>query len=197
MKYELIIETSNKELAVGLVSEEGVLFKTQYEALKNQSELTIIEIEKLLKNAKIKAKEITRVIVTLGPGSYTGVRVGITIAKTVASFLKIPLCGISSLAAVAGINSKIISLLDARSNKVFVGVYDKGKLIEEESVVNIEEIHELLVKYPGFVLKGNINFVQNIEKNIDYIENLFALSKIFPNVKDVDGLKPIYLKGSL
>lgn len=197
MKYELIIETSNKELAVGLVSEERVLFKTQYEALKNQSELTIIEIEKLLKNAKIKAKEITRVIVTLGPGSYTGVRVGITIAKTVASFLKIPLCGISSLAAVAGINSKIISLLDARSNKVFVGVYDKGKLIEEESVVNIEEIHELLVKYPGFVLKGNINFVQNIEKNIDYIENLFALSKIFPNVKDVDGLKPIYLKGSL
>lgn len=89
-------------------------------------------ITELLKENNLTLKDIDRFAVAEGPGSYTGLRIGITTAKMFASILNKDLVGVSTLAALAnGVNDGVIvSELDARNKNFFAGVYRKvnGKL---------------------------------------------------------------------
>ena len=89
--YSLILDSSNVELIVGLANDDVKIAEIRYDAWQRQSEFMIQEISNILKRANISPKEIGEVITTIGPGSYTGVRISLTIAKVYAYALKIPL----------------------------------------------------------------------------------------------------------
>lgn len=125
--FVLAIDTSNTTLSVALVENNETLIEV-IEATKNDhSKRLMPTIESLFKQVNRTPRELDLIAVAEGPGSYTGVRIGVTVAKVLAWTLNKPLVGVSSLEILAR-NIKedgyIIPLFDARRQTVFAGVYD-------------------------------------------------------------------------
>ncbi|MFA6675612.1 MAG: tRNA (adenosine(37)-N6)-threonylcarbamoyltransferase complex dimerization subunit type 1 TsaB, partial [Bacilli bacterium] len=97
MKYTILLDSSNTSLTVGLANDDSLLDSISYEAWQTQSEHMIPELDKLMKKHQVNKDDITSVVTAIGPGSYTGVRIALTIAKTIATALKIDLYPVSSL----------------------------------------------------------------------------------------------------
>lgn len=194
MGYQLILDTSNRLLCVGLASDEKVLTKIQYEAWQRQSEYCLKEVENVLSLNNIKAKEISRIIVTIGPGSYTGVRIALTIAKTLAMVNNIGICAISSLLAIAGNKGKKIALMDARSNRAYIGVYQDGEALVDNKVMYLDDIKQYAYCNQDFEVVGDAMLLGLNNKEIDLIENMFEIAKTQADVNDIYTLVPNYLK---
>lgn len=123
----LAIDTSNQTLAVALCEDQKLLGQIQTTINKNHSTTLMPAIEFLMQQLKIAPSELKRIVVAKGPGSYTGLRIGVTTAKTLAYTLDCELVGISSLKTLAAncVDRKelIIPLFDARRNNVYAAVY--------------------------------------------------------------------------
>lgn len=123
----LAIDTSNQTLAVAVVDGQEVLGQSQTMAIKNHSTELMPAIDGLMQAVGMAPKELEQIVVAKGPGSYTGLRIGVTTAKTLAQTLNIPLIGVSSLKAVAancvGVSQVVVPLFDARRQNVYAGAY--------------------------------------------------------------------------
>ncbi|MEH7392621.1 tRNA (adenosine(37)-N6)-threonylcarbamoyltransferase complex dimerization subunit type 1 TsaB [Bacillus sp. JJ1474] len=124
----LSIDTSNYTLGVAILDGDQVKGEYITNLKKNHSIRVMPAIEALLHDCDIKPADLSKIVVAKGPGSYTGVRIGVTIAKTLAWTLNIPLVGISSLevsAASAGryFEGAISPLFDARRGQIYTGLY--------------------------------------------------------------------------
>lgn len=124
----LAIDTSNYVLGIALLAEDIVIGEYITNLKKNHSVRVMPAIEKLLQDCDINPKELTKIVVAKGPGSYTGVRIGVTIAKTLAWTLQIPLVGISSLQILASSSARyfdgfVSPLFDARRGQIYTGLY--------------------------------------------------------------------------
>lgn len=132
----LAIDTSNYPLGVALIEDNQVLGEYITNLKKNHSVRIMPAIQTLMKDCERVPSQLTKIVVAKGPGSYTGVRIGVTIAKTMAWSLKIPLVGISSLEIIAAgagryFDGYISPLIDARRGQVYTGLYEyqSGKLV--------------------------------------------------------------------
>ena len=194
---ELLLDSSNIDLSVGIAKDNELIDYVSYEAWQCQSEYMIQEIDKLFKKHNISRSDLGSVIVNVGPGSYTGIRIALTIAKILGFCLDIPVCVLSSLQTIAGAKGKRIALIDARSKRAYIGIYKDGKEVIKDQVLPIEDIQELIKKYPDYELVGD-TFLLGIEnKEIDYVDNMFELSKIVEDYPNIDALVPVYLKEAL
>jgi tRNA threonylcarbamoyladenosine biosynthesis protein TsaB len=123
----LAIDTSNYPLGVALIEDNQVLGEYITNLKKNHSVRIMPAIQTLMKDCERVPAQLTKIVVAKGPGSYTGVRIGVTIAKTMAWSLKIPLVGISSLEVIAAggryFDGYISPLVDARRGQVYTGLY--------------------------------------------------------------------------
>lgn len=140
----LAIDTSNYVLGIAIIDNEKVIGEYITNVKVNHSIRVMPAIENLLKDCGVKPSELTKIVVAKGPGSYTGVRIGVTIAKTLAWTLKIPLVGVSSLAILAAplaryFNGMVSPIFDARRGQVYTGLYryEQGQLkaIETDQLV--------------------------------------------------------------
>lgn len=190
----LILDTSFKEMVVGIVKNNQLVYKMQKYAFQRQSEIAVQEVEKAFKETNLNPKEINKVIVTYGPGSYTGVRIALTIAKVFCSSLKIELVPLTSLQALSGAKGKKIALIDARSNMAYYSVFDNGVILEKANIIKIENLNELLEKYENFEVVGDTFLIGKENTEIDIVSNMFELSLITKGVKEVDNINPLYLK---
>lgn len=154
------IDTANKPLSVAVVKDGELLAEENIAMPVNHSLRAMPAIEELLQKVDLKASNIDRIAVSEGPGSYTGVRIGVTIAKTLAWTLKKPLQGVSSLKAIAmnGLffNGLICPLVDARRKHVYAGVYESDNenltsLIEDGHYA-MDQLLELINEYDGPIL---------------------------------------------
>jgi tRNA threonylcarbamoyladenosine biosynthesis protein TsaB len=160
----LAIDTSNYVLGVAIVDEEKVIGEVITNLPKNHSVRVMPTIEQLMKECGIKPKELEKIVVAMGPGSYTGVRIGVTIAKTLAWSLQIPLVGVSSLEVVAAngrhFNGFISPLFDARRGQVYTGLYQyEGKrltCVEEDKIILLADwLEELRKRETPVLFVGN------------------------------------------
>ncbi|MFD1780763.1 tRNA (adenosine(37)-N6)-threonylcarbamoyltransferase complex dimerization subunit type 1 TsaB [Fredinandcohnia salidurans] len=160
----LAIDTSNYVLGVAIVDEEKVIGEVITNLPKNHSVRVMPTIEQLMKECGIKPKELEKIVVAMGPGSYTGVRIGVTIAKTLAWSLQIPLVGVSSLEVVAAngrhFNGFISPLFDARRGQVYTGLYQyEGKrltCVEEDKIILLADwLEELRKRETPVLFIGN------------------------------------------
>lgn len=124
------IDTSNTPLAIAIVRDGQIIAEEVTNIKLNHSGGAMPAIDRMMKRAKLTPQDIDAIAVSEGPGSYTGIRIGVTIAKTLAWTLKIPIVGISSLKTLAS-NSYyypdvICSIMDARRQNVYAGAYDGG-----------------------------------------------------------------------
>lgn len=129
------IDTSNQTMALCL-EENGKIIGTQVMTnQKNHSISLMPGIDFLLSINQKKPKDLTKIIIAEGPGSYTGLRIGVTTAKTLAWTLGVELYAVSSLALIAasniGFEGLIVSIINARRENVYTGAYkwEDGKLV--------------------------------------------------------------------
>lgn len=142
------IDTSNAPLSVALVEDGRILCEQTSTFSKTHSIQAMPAIERLLSDVNLRPTDLEAIAVSEGPGSYTGVRIGVTLAKTLAWTLKIPLVGVSSLAVLAAnavpFEGVICPLFDARRGNVFSGVYkskgDKLHPIREDHHGSLEQL---------------------------------------------------------
>lgn len=137
----LAFDSSNQPLTVAVVNEEEILTEQIINVRRNHSIQLMPAIDEALKQAKLSIEAIDRIAVASGPGSYTGLRIAITIAKSLAWAQDIELVGVSSLKVLAG-NSEadskklLVPLFDARRENVYTGLYERdeaGNLKELEA----------------------------------------------------------------
>ena len=148
--YQLLLDSSNKFLSVGLAKEGKVIDKICYEAWQRQSEMMVTEVDNILKRNNIDKKDLDAVVVGVGPGSYTGVRIGVTIAKTIAYALKTKLFANSSLSLLKHKDFPTICVFNARSGRSYFGVYEGQKVLEKDTVVENEKVLEYIKAHPDY-----------------------------------------------
>ncbi|RHW32371.1 tRNA (adenosine(37)-N6)-threonylcarbamoyltransferase complex dimerization subunit type 1 TsaB [Lysinibacillus yapensis] len=144
------IETSNSPLSIAIVK-DGQLLAEVVQNLKLTHSVTVMPaIEELCQKANLKPADLDAIAVAEGPGSYTGLRIGVTIAKTLAWSLKKPLVGISSLQVLAAnastFNGVICTLFDARRQNVYAAAYRGSQLetVIKDGHYSIAELLETL-----------------------------------------------------
>ena len=189
----LFLDTSTKYLCIGIAKDHKVIYKFQQEAIKKQSELTIPFLSKALEEVNIRLNDIDEVNVTIGPGSFSGIRIGMCIAKVLASMKNIPLKAISSLNAYASLGKKIV-ILDAKAKRVYLGIYNNNEKVIDECVVEIETLKEMLNDYQDYDVVLDSFLIGKDSETIDVIENMNKISLTTEVVENVDALVPIYLK---
>ncbi|MGM0212499.1 tRNA (adenosine(37)-N6)-threonylcarbamoyltransferase complex dimerization subunit type 1 TsaB [Enterococcus sp. AZ109] len=122
----LAFDTSNQTLAAAILEDGQALVSFQLNKKLNHSLTLMPSIEHIMKISGLVPRDLDRIVVAQGPGSYTGIRIAVTTAKTLADTLKIDLVGVSSLKSLAA-NAKdkglIVPIMDARRNNVYAGVY--------------------------------------------------------------------------
>lgn len=189
----LVMDTSNSYLAVGLFKDNMCLEAFQEKGSRRQSEKAIPSLKEVLDRHHIALKDVNEMIITSGPGSYTGVRVAMTIAKTLAAVSDVRIKSVSSLAAYAGMN-QALSVIDARGHKVFVGVYENGLPLIKEQVMTLEDFTQLRAEYEDFELVGEVGCLGLDEKECNLCANIYALAQMADPIKNVDLLVPTYIK---
>lgn len=192
--YTILLDSSNTKLAVGIAKEGKVLKSTIYEAWQEQSEHMIPEISAILECFNVKNEEIDDVMVAIGPGSYTGVRIAIIIAKTMGFALKIKVFPVSSLQVLKDGDKQSICIINARSKRSYVGVYQGNKAILEDQIMPNENLLNYINEHKEYSLCGNLNHLglKGIESNV--IEEMLSLKPFIKPMEDSLSLKPVYLK---
>ncbi|MEL3956156.1 tRNA (adenosine(37)-N6)-threonylcarbamoyltransferase complex dimerization subunit type 1 TsaB [Caldifermentibacillus hisashii] len=156
----LAIDTSTNVLGVGIASNEKIIGEYITNIKRNHSTRVLPAIDFLLKDCGMDIKEINKIIVANGPGSYTGLRIGLTIGKTLAWTLNIPIVGVSSLKLMAAgaryFDGYISPVMDARRGNIFTGLYEykEGKLMQavDDQHIPTEEWCKLLKTFDKPVL---------------------------------------------
>ena len=190
----ILLDSSNTSLTVGFASERGLIDYTSYEAWQVQSEFMVPEIDKLMSKLNLSRSDINKIVVSIGPGSYTGVRIALTIAKVMALALNIPICPVSSLQVLGNSKKPSICLINARSNRSYFGVYDGETCIVKDCVLTNDEVKKYIAEHPEYCVCGDARYLGfgNVDNNIALqMSNL--LSSLAPCENNL-GLKPIYLK---
>ena len=142
----LALDTSNRPLSVAILDDGQLLAMTTTNIRKNHSIQLQPIIETLVKQVGLKMHDFKRIVVADGPGSYTGLRIATTTAKTLAYTLNIDLVAVSSLrtlaANVGDEDRLIVPLFDARRENVFAGIYQQTA----DGLVAVLEDQHLAIK---------------------------------------------------
>lgn len=189
----IVMDSANKYLVVALYENQKCLASLQEEGNRKQSEYAIVYLQKLLQENHLKMSDFDEMVITIGPGSYTGVRVALTIAKTLNATMNIKIKTVSSLKAMAGMK-KAISILDARSKKVFLGIYNEGKTVVEDCIISLDEFENYQKQYSDYEIVGDTELIGLSKKETDLAHNIYVLSTLEKEIENVDGLVPRYIK---
>lgn len=198
MRY-LYIDTSSSYLYTAIVEDNILIDSIQEEYGQSLSEVALPKIVSMFNNNKLEARDIDKIIVVNGPGSFTGIRIGITIAKVYAWSLNIPITTISSLEAMA-ISSENqvvhIPMINARRGYVYAAIYDENQqeLLKPQHIKQVE-LEKEYQKYPNREIITNDEF-DNLEKVISYVPNMLKIVQRFKDKESINphAINPDYLK---
>ncbi|WP_295504292.1 tRNA (adenosine(37)-N6)-threonylcarbamoyltransferase complex dimerization subunit type 1 TsaB [uncultured Streptococcus sp.] len=138
-------DTSSKALTLAILEDETLLAQMTLNIKKNHSITLMPAIDFLMNSLDMKPTDLDRIVVAQGPGSYTGLRMAVATAKTLAHTLKIELVGVSSLLALVPEQAEglVIPIMDARRNNVYAGFYQSGQAVRPEAHLPLAEVLEI------------------------------------------------------
>ena len=141
----LAFDTSSKTLSLAILEDRELLAQTTLNIKKNHSIILMPAIDFLMNSLDMKPKDLDRIVVAQGPGSYTGLRIAVATAKTLAHTLKIELVGVSSLLALVPeqVEGLVIPVMDARRNNVYAGFYQSGQAVRPEEHLSFADVLEI------------------------------------------------------
>lgn len=191
---QVLLDSSNANLSVGIAKDHELIDYVNYDAWQRQSELLVSDLDKLLKNNNISKDDIDEIVAAKGPGSYTGVRISLTVGKVMAFALNTPLYLVSSLEALKVPNKPTICLINARSKRSYFGVYNGHDCIVEDTILTNDEVRDYIDKHPSYEIGGNTSYLDIDNEMINPLINLKDCDVERNLCKDVRTAKPVYLK---
>lgn len=198
MRY-LYIDTSSSYLYTAIVENEKLLSEIKEEFGQSLSEVALPKIASMFEKTNLEAKDINKIIVVDGPGSFTGIRIGITIAKVYAWSLNIPITTITSLEAMALSSDKEtvhVPMINARRGYVYTAIYDKdyNELLKPQHM-KLEDLLKELEKINEYEFISNDKF-EGIDNIKEYNPNLEKVVNYFKDKERVNphAVNPEYLK---
>ena len=209
----LSIDTSSSNCATALLEEDKLIDENSLNNGLTHSENLMPLIDELLRRNNTKLKDIDLISVSVGPGSFTGIRIGIATIKAMAEVHNIKVAGVTSLETLARIDESEknkICLIDARNNQVYFGAFDSEyNLLEEYKADDINTLIDIMKKYKNAVLIGNgaVLHKELLEENIkgsvileDCLQTAENTGKIGykkflnGNLENADTIMPLYLR---
>ncbi len=201
----LSLDTSSERLGISIFTEEKhLLYHLSIYKLKPFSEVLVKKLDDIFRELSLNKREIKKVVVCKGVGSYTGLRVGISVAKSIAYALNIPIYTYDSLSVLAYkyryINGNILIGINAGKGEV----YSQSFTVSLESIKPLEDINLTKLKdFEAKISNYNLIVVKNLKisgKNvINDFEDLsvigceYSLEKNQP--EDIFMVEPIYIRG--
>lgn len=212
----LVLDCAVTKLSIALKTEDKFISQT-YDIGMRQSEILVPTIDEILSKAGITAADLNYSALTIGPGSFTGLRLGISALKAIELAYNVPVYGISSLTiysyAYKDLGLPILACIDANKDKFYACLSDQNSLILEEGDYEVEEIisklnglSKVLLAGPDAqkladIIKENKNDIEVLTTRASAMttEALVAItedkiSKGEATLKDFDG--PVYLRAS-
>ena len=216
------IDTSSMAASVAVIEDNKLICEYTINTKKTHSQKLMPMIENMLGLSDLNVREIDAIAVCEGPGSFTGLRIGMSTAKAIAHVNDIPVIGVNSLEALAAnmnlCDKKICSILDAQRNQVYTGRYQyEGTKLVEIKEIGIQQIDELLEELAQsgeqWILVGEavykyedkIREISNIEipaasNNVTKAGSLCSVAKVkFDEGKDIFDcytVNPLYIRKS-
>ena len=216
------IDTSTMAANVAVLEDDKLICEYTINTKKTHSQKLMPMIENMLKLSDLDIKEIDAIAICVGPGSFTGLRIGMATAKAMAHVNNIPLIGVNSLEILGAnmdlCNRNICSILDAQRNQVYTGRYHyEGTKLVEIKEIGIQPIDELLEELAQskeeWILVGEavykyedkIKEIANIEipaasNNVTKAGSLCSVAKVkFDEGKDIFNcytVNPLYIRKS-
>lgn len=182
----LFIDTSLEDVSIALVKDDKEL-SLIHENIPGKHSIYVTKyIDDILKENNLSPESVDEIIVVNGPGSFTGIRIGVTIAKMFAYLENIRIVTITSLKArVIGEKSNyLLTTIDAKHENYYVGLYDENYNTIEEKFSNEEEIEKLINKFSPKIVDREKPY--NVEEIVKYSKKLES--------ENPHSVNPIYLK---
>lgn len=207
------VSTSSNIASCAICENEKTILELNINNNKTHSETLIPLINELLDKANFNLSDINAIACDVGPGSFTGIRIGISSVKAIAEYLNIPVISVSSLEALA-YNvydmecDTICSIIDAKNNQVYSGIFDNSyNLLENYLADDITYVIDSLKKYKNIAYVGDgaiyhknlLNITDFPYENIIHAKNIVkcGYNKFKNNNIDTpDSIVPLYLRKS-
>lgn len=198
----LYLDTSSSFLYTAIINDNEIIAEIKEELGNNLSKFALTRVEGMLKIKNISYDEIDKIIVVNGPGSFTGIRIGLTIAKTLAWSKKIPIIHISSLEAMALSSdckyNYVVPAIDARRNYLYASIYDNTnkEFIMHEKYISTDTLSVALESLVGSIaiisndkLKLNCDVEPYDPKILQIVETVKNRESVNPHSIDANYLK--------
>ncbi len=186
----LCMDTSHTWLVIGLIKDDQVIGKVQEKCWKKQSEELFPRLTALMNDCHLQPEDIDQIVISKGPGSYTGVRIAMTVAKVFCAMADKPIFTVSTLLLYAGKkNCRVVT--DARGKRVYTCLFFDGKALEEERAVEIENL-----EIGDVNIVGDGALVGRQDEWPDIVDNFLELKDEWEKHDNVHLVVPEYLKSS-
>lgn len=186
----LCMDTSHTWLVIGLIKDDQVIGKVQEKCWKKQSEELFPRLTALMNDCHLQPEDIDQIVISKGPGSYTGVRIAMTVAKVFCAMADKPIYTVSTLLLYAGKkNCRVVT--DARGKRVYTCLFYDGKALEEERAVEIENL-----EIGDVNIVGDGALVGRHDEWPDIVDNFLELKDEWEKHDNVHLVVPEYLKSS-
>lgn len=191
----LFMDSSHKHLLVVLFENNEVKASLIEECWKKQSEKLFPAVISCMSKANFKVDELDRIVVSIGPGSYTGVRIALSVAKVLGTTKQIEVYTLNTLQLYSGLNKNTFVLMDARSKRAYCACYDQGKEVLAPQVKTLDEIKEYINNNEVNVV-GDNQLIGLDMVDIPFEDHIKALLPFAIKVDNIHSLVPCYLKES-
>ena len=183
------IDTSTNYLYTGIVKDNNLLIERKLNLSHDLSTFAIDEVDKMFREVDFDVKDIDKIIVVSGPGSFTGIRIGMTLAKVYAYCLNKEITTITSLDAMKesiNYDGLIVPIIDARRGYVYAGIYDMDKEVIPNQHISLEKLKLILSG-----LEKKYVFISNdIFKDVETIKYNPNILKIVLKYQDKKSINP-------
>lgn len=204
----LAISTSSKVCSVALLEDDKCIQELNIENQKTHSENLVPLIDELLKNCKRIISDVNLIACDNGPGSFTGIRIGISTCKAIAQVNQIPAISVTSLEALSyNITGEVVcSMIDARNRQVYCGIFDRNHkmltpYIADDINVAIKDLPKKQIAFvgDGALLHKDLLCGNFADDNSIHATNvgICAFCKFKEGLTETaDSISPMYLRKS-
>ena len=172
----LFIDTSSSDVSIALIKNNVILAEI-VECIPNMhSVYTVSYIDKVLKKANIDVGDVDKIMVVNGPGSFTGLRIGVTVAKVYGYLEGIDIICVSSLKmrAISSVGRYVLSLIDAHHNNYYMGLYDGDRCeVIKEGFYGISDVLKVIDRYNPVIVSDKdivVNGMRVRKQELDIIK---------------------------
>lgn len=212
----LAIDTSSEICSVAILENDTVVAENSLNDGKTHSENLMTIMENILVENETKLNDIDMIACSVGPGSFTGIRIGVSSIKAIAEVLDVPVAAVTSLETLArNVEEKdatIVSLIDAKNDQVYAGIFDDNYDKKEEYIADsIYNVVERIKEYDNIIFVGSaaIKYMDLLNENFDDVKvadvNVQTASNVGKigykkhkekDLKSADTIMPMYLRKS-